>query len=49
MVVVSTVMEPSLSWSASSDPTSVMEPLTSEVRPTASVSASKPASCSLTR
>ena len=49
MVVVSTVIDPSVSWRASPDATRVIDPLTSLVRPTASDSAGRLASCSVTR
>ena len=49
MVVVSTVMVPSVSWAPSPAATTVIEPETSLVRPTASDSAGRLASCSRTR
>ena len=49
IVVVSTVMLPSVKVAVVPSDVSVMEPVTSVVRPTASVSASNWASCSRTR
>ena len=49
IVVVSTVRDASVSWAPLASPVSVMLPVTSEVRPTASDSAGRLASCSRTR